>query len=78
LNEAPLGEQARTRDVIELKPDALQVAERERVAARRPGPLLRRPDDVGADLLQELVDAVDVLTVPSTHAQMVEPGPVST
>src|SRR5918992_2041950 len=75
VERGALGEQARTRDVVELKSDALRVAERERVVARRPRPLLRRPDDVGPDLLKKLVDAVDVLTAPRTEAQMIEPGP---
>src|ERR671923_2957403 len=75
VERSALGEQARTRDMVELKPDSLRVTEGERVVARRPRPLLRRPDDVGADLLHELVDAVDVLTAPRAKAQMIEPGP---
>src|SRR5687768_13729942 len=61
VERGAFGEQAWTWDVVELESDALGVAERERVVPRRPRTLLRRPDDVGADLLQELVDAVDVL-----------------
>ena len=70
-----VGEEALSRDVVHLEPDAVGVLEQHRVVARRPRRVLRRMHDLGAHLAQVRVQAIDVLAGAGAEAEVVEPDP---
>src|SRR5215467_12760599 len=70
-----VGEEALSRDVVHLQPDAVGILEQHRVVARGPRPVFRRMYDLGTHLAQVRVQTIDVLASVGAEAEVVEPDP---
>src|SRR5881396_2710727 len=69
---ACLSQQPLPRHMVELQPDAIGILEQNRIVSRRPLILARRADDLGAELLEEAVQFIDVGALTGTEAEVMQ------
>ena len=59
--------------VVHLQPDAVRILEEDGVVSRRPGSVLGRVDDRGAEIAHQRVHGIDVGALARPEAQVVQP-----
>src|SRR5690242_18309623 len=69
-------QQPLARNVVDLEADAIGILEQDRVVTGRPGTVLGRVDDCGAELDEEFVAGVDVGALAGAEAEVVQADPL--